>query len=131
MRISFIEHGNARVAVLDFTNVKDDAIAIAVTDEARFAIAREEPKSIYTLTDVSGSPVTPVVRAALQRLTRANEPYVIAGAVVGLSTFQTVLFRTIVQITKRRLVAVRTREEGLAWIAQEFAEAARSEYVGG
>ena len=125
MRISFIEHAGARVALLDFTNVRDDAIAIAVTDEARFAIAKEEPKSIYTLTDVSGSPVTAGSRTALQRLAKANAPYVIAGAVVGLSTFQTVLFRGIVQLTKRRLVAVRTREEGLAWIAAEAAEEAR------
>src|SRR3954465_12319725 len=96
MRLSFMEHRGIRVAMLDFTNVTDDAIAIAVIDEARFKIAKEEPASIYTLTDVTGSRVTPRVRTALQQLTKANAPYVIGGAVVGLTAIQTVVFRGII-----------------------------------
>lgn len=122
MRVSFIEHRGARVAVLDFSNVTDDALAIAVIDQALFRIVKEEPKSIYTLTDVTGSPVTPRVRTALQRLTKGNEPYVIGGAVVGLNSVQSVVLRGIVQMTKRRLVPVKTRQEALDWIAAEHAE---------
>lgn len=122
MRVSFIEHRGARVAMLDFTKVTDDSLAIAVIDQARFAIAKEAPKSIYTLTDVTGSRVTPLVRNALQQLTKANAPYVIGGAVVGLSTIQSVVFRGIVQITKRRLVSVPSRQAALDWIAADFVE---------
>jgi hypothetical protein len=123
MRVTFIDHRGARVAMLDFTNVTDDAIAIAVIDEARFKIAKEAPASIYTLTDVTGSRVTPRVRTALQQLTKANAPYVIGGAVVGLTAIQTVVFRGIIQITKRRLVAVATRQAALDWIASEVGTA--------
>ncbi len=126
MRTSFIDHHGARIAVLDFTNITDDAIAIAVIGEARFAIAKEEPKSIYTLTDVTGSPATPAVRNALQQLTKANAPQVIAGTVVGLSALQSVVLRSIVQLTKRKLVPHHTRQEALAWIAEDFADRANS-----
>lgn len=122
MRTSFIEHKGARVAVLDFTNVKDDAIAVAVIQEARFAIAKEPPKSIYTLTDVTGSPVTPRIRAELQHFSKVNTPFVIGGAVVGLSAVQAIVFRGIVQVTRRKLVSVNTRQEALDWIAQDVEE---------
>ena len=126
MRTSFIDHHGARVAVLDFTNITDDAIAIAVISEARFAIAKEDPKSIYTLTDVTGSPATPAVRNALQGLTKANTPQVIAGTVVGLSALQSVVLRGIVQLTKRNLVPMATREEALKWIAEDFIDRGNS-----
>jgi hypothetical protein len=119
MRTTITTHGGARVAVLDFTNITDDATALAVIAEARAVIAKEAPKSIYTLTDVTGSRVTPKIREALHQLTQANAPIVIAGSVVGLTTLQMVILRGIVQVTKRRLHPTKTRQEALDWIAEE------------
>ena len=74
---------------------------------------------MYTLTDVTGSRVTSALRNALHDLTKANKPYVVAGAVVGVTAIQSVILRGIVQITGRRLVAKHTRAEAMEWLANE------------
>ena len=61
---------------------------------------REPHASVYTLTDVTGSRVTSAIRNALHELTKANKPYVVAGAVVGVTAIQSVILRGIVQVTR-------------------------------
>ena len=126
MNTTVTTHRGVRVAILDFSNRADEKTSLGVIEEARQIIARERPKSIYTLTDVTGSFVTPRLRTALHDLTKANAPFVIAGAVVGLTTIQMIILRGIVQVTKRRLVAMSSREEALEWIV---ADAARSKSI--
>lgn len=121
MRTNFVIHKGMRVCVLDFTSVPDEATAIAAIAEAKQVISREPPKSVYTLTDVTGSRVTPTIRAALVDLTKANAPYVLAGAVVGATTIQMIILRGIVQITGRRLFPVASREIAFERLAVEAA----------
>ena len=82
-------------------------------------IGKEPPSSVRTLTDVTGSRVTSAIRNALHELTKANKPYVVAGAVVGVTGLQSVILRGIVQVTRRRLVAKDTRAEAMEWLANE------------
>ena len=119
MRTTFTTHKGVRICVLDFTNVTTEAEALAAIDEAK-AIIREEPhSSVHTLTDVTGSRVTSAIRSALHDLTKANKPYVVAGAVVGVTALQAVILRGIVHVTGRRLVAKNTRAEAMEWLANE------------
>ena len=124
MRTTITSHRGVRICTLDFTHIKDEDAALAAIEEARKVISLERPKSIFTLTDVTGSRVTSRIRSALHDLTKANAPYVVAGAVVGITSIQTIILRGIVQLTRRRLVAVGSRDEAREWLV---AEAARSE----
>jgi len=63
--------------------------------------------------------VTGTLRNALHELTKANKPFVVAGAVVGVTAIQAVILRGIVQVTGRRLVAKDTRAEAMDWLANE------------
>ena len=63
--------------------------------------------------------VTPRIRAALLELTKANAPYVVAGAVVGLTSIQMIILRGIIQLTRRRLIAVSSSDEAFARLAAE------------
>jgi hypothetical protein len=119
LRTTFITDRGVRICVLDFSNVTDEGTALAAIDEARLLIAQERPKSVYTLTDVTGSRVTSRIRAALHALTQANAPYVIAGAVVGVTSIQMIILRGIVQLTKRRLVVSKSREDARDWLVGE------------
>ena len=105
--------------MLDFTHVPDEPTALAAIDEARRIITSEPLKSVYTLTDVTGSRVTSRIRAALHELTKANAPHVVAGAVVGVTNLQMVILRGIVQLTGRRLVVSKSREEARDWLVNE------------
>ena len=119
MRTTFTTHKGVRICVLDFSNIISDSEALAAIDEAKTIIGREPPATVYTLTDVTGSRVTSVTRNALHELTKANKPYVVAGAVVGVTALQSVILRGIVQVTRRRLVAKNSRAEAMEWLANE------------
>jgi len=119
MRTTFITHKGVRICVLDFSHIASEAEALRAIDEAKTIIGKEPPSSVYTLTDVTGSRVTSALRNALHDLTKANKPYVVAGAVVGVTAIQSVILRGIVQITGRRLVAKSTRAEAMDWLANE------------
>lgn len=119
MRTNFVTYRGLRICVLDFTNVSDDDTALAAIEEAKSVITRQPPKSVYTLTDVTGSRVTPRIRTALLELTKANAPYVVAGAVVGLTSIQMIILRGIIQLTRRRLVAVSSRAQAFEHLASE------------
>jgi hypothetical protein len=119
MRTTFTTHEGVRICVLDFSNVTTEAEALLAIAEAKSVIGREPQASVYTLTDVTGSQVTSAIRNALHELTKANKPYVVAGAVVGVTALQGVILRGIVQVTRRRLVAKDTRAEAMAWLANE------------
>jgi hypothetical protein len=119
MRTTFTAHKGVRICVLDFSNIAGEAEALSAIDEARAIIGKEPHSSVHTLTDVTGSRVTSAIRNALHDLTKANKPYVVAGAVVGVTAIQGVILRGIVQITRRRLVAKNTRAEAMEWLANE------------
>ena len=119
MRTTFTTHKGVRICVLDFANITDEAEALRAIDEAKAIIGKEPPSSVYTLTDVTDSWVTSAIRTALHELTKANKPYVVAGAVVGVTGLQSVILRGIVQVTRRRLVAKSTRAEAMEWLASE------------
>lgn len=113
-------YGTARICHLDFTNVTDEVEALAAIDDAKRVIAAEPAKSVYTLTDVSNSQVTPRIRKALQELTAHNKPFVVAGAVVGLTAIQRGILRTIVLLTGRRLVVAESVEGAVSWLTGEI-----------
>lgn len=119
MRTTFTTHEGVRICVLDFSSITAEAEALPAIAEARAIIGREPAASVYTLTDVTGSRVTSTIRNALHELTKANKPYVVAGAVVGVTAIQSVILRGIVQLTGRRLVAKSTRAEAMEWLANE------------
>lgn len=119
MRTTFITHKGVRICVLDFSNITSEAEALGAIDEAKTIIRKEPPSSVHTLTDVTGSRVTSAIRNALHDLTKANKPYVVAGAVVGVTALQAVILRGIVQVTRRRLVAKSTRTEAMEWLVNE------------
>ena len=119
MRTTFTTHKGVRICVLDFSNITSEAEALPAIAEAKTIIGKEPQASVYTLTDVTGSRVTSAIRNALHDLTKANKPYVVAGAVVGVTAIQGVILRGIVQVTRRRLVAKNTRAEAMEWLANE------------
>lgn len=123
VRTQFIVDRGVRICILDFSHLPDEGSALLAIEEAKRFIAREPKKSVYTLTDVTGSRVTSGIRSALHALTQANAPYVIAGAVVGLTSIQMIILRGIVQMTKRRLVVANSREEARDWIVTEAGRA--------
>ena len=119
MRTRFQLHDGVRICHLDFSNTSGEAEVLVAIAEARKVIAAEPPKSVYTITDVANSTMTPDIRVALADLTQHNKPYVVFGAVVGLRGIQRIILRGIIQLTGRRLVAAETMDEAVSAVVGE------------
>lgn len=123
MRTQFRLHDGVRICHLDFSNVTDEEQALQAIAEAKRLIAAEPPKSVYTITDVTGSRATPKLRAALQDLTSHNKNYVLYGAVIGVTSIQRAVLRGIILLTGRKLVAAESMAAAVAAIKQEARKA--------
>ena len=100
----------------DFTNLRSDPEALEAIREARAVVSAEAPKSLLTLTDVTGSRMSLPVIAALRELVAHNEPYVIKSAVIGMTIVHRVALRQIVRITGRDIHEFPSREIAMDWL---------------
>jgi hypothetical protein len=119
MRIEFRLHDGVRICHLDFSHVVDEDEALGAIADAKRLIAAEPAKSVYTITDVTGSRATPKLRTALQDLTQHNKAYVVMGAVVGVTSIQRAVLRGIILLTGRKLITSDSMEAAIAALQQE------------
>ncbi len=118
-RTSFTEHRGKRIARLDFSDIGEEADALAAISEAGEIIQSQPEKSVYTLTIVRGSRFNSSVLAALKNLASANVPYVRAGAVVGMGTLHKAAYLTVMYFSKRTIPAFDSEPEALEWISKQ------------
>lgn len=102
---TFIDHKGVQIAFLDFANVQSPDEALQAIEEAGQLVQAQPFRSVRTLTYVAGSRFNGEVLEAIKRLAVNNRPYVIAGAVVGLSGLQKVVYTTVMRFSKRNIPA--------------------------
>jgi hypothetical protein len=117
-RVTFVPEGEYTLCLLDFSNVRGTADALAVIREAKKKVSRSEPFSLRMLTDISGSEMSLPVIAALVELARSNEPFVTRSAVVGLALPHRVALRQIRRLTGRDIREFTSRDEALAYLRE-------------
>ncbi len=83
-RVRFIEHQGQRVLFINYSHC-DVAMLKAVAEEGHRVIAREEPNSVLTLNDVTGTTFDKESVAVLQAKVAANAPYVRRAGVIGIN----------------------------------------------
>lgn len=107
------------IIFLNFANFTEPATALKAIEHARQFIAKYPPRSVKTLTDVTGSRANNEIIEALKGLTKANKPYVKAGAVVGLTALQRVIYSAVMAFSGRNLSAFATLDEAKAWLVKQ------------
>lgn len=117
-RVRFIEHAGRRVLFLNYSHC-DVSMLKAVAEEGHRVIALEQPNSVLTLNDVTGTTFDKESVAVLQAKVAANAPYVRRAAVVGISGLQRLIYEGVQAFSKRRIPHFETREEALSWLAAE------------
>jgi hypothetical protein len=115
-RVRFIRHRSAEILWIDWTDATADEILESI-GEAKSLIAARPPKSVRTLTTVKGARVERPVTDALKEYVAHNKPYVLAGAVVGLSDLKTVVFNFVNRATGRSLRAMDSVDVAKEWLA--------------
>ena len=117
-RVRFIEHQGKRVLFINYSHC-DVAMLKAVAEEGHRVIAREEPNSVLTLNDVTGTTFDKESVALLQAKVAANAPYVRRAAVIGISGLQRLIYESVQAFSKRRLPLFNSRQEALAWLVRD------------
>ncbi len=116
-RVRYIEHNGRKILFHDFSRFTRTEDVLAAIDESRHIVRLQPPASVLTLTDVTGSHFNREIVEALKELTKGNKPYVKAGAIVGLSGIQRVVYVAVTQFTGRRLPTFATVEEAKDFLA--------------
>jgi hypothetical protein len=115
--VRFVEHKGKRILYHDFTNLVRPEDALAAIEAARTVVRQQPMKSVLTLTHVTGSRFNHDVVEALKELTNGNAPFVKAGAIVGMSGLQKVVYVAITQFTGRRMATYGTVDEAKDYLA--------------
>ncbi|HUJ26034.1 MAG TPA: hypothetical protein VLW85_08455 [Myxococcales bacterium] len=121
-RVRFIEHQGRRILLFDFSDIWSMAEGVKVIDGAREYVAMLPKKGdLLTLVDVKESAFDDRVVDKLKELGAHNRPWVLAGAVVGMSGMQKIMFRLINSFNGRKLTAFNTREQAQEWLVHQDA----------
>ena len=117
-RVRFIEHAGRRVLFINYSHC-DVAMLKAVAEEGHRVIAREQPNSVLTLNDVTGTTFDKESVAVLQARVADNAPYVRRAAVIGINGLQRLIYEGVQIFTKRRIPLFESRQEAMSWLARD------------
>jgi hypothetical protein len=118
-RIRFVEHRGARILFMDFSEMNAPGEALRELEKARRLIATQEPGSLLTLTDVTGTRYDGDIIAAFQALAAHNKPYVRAAASVTRTPLQLVALRASAIHSRRNLRAFGDLDEAREWLVTQ------------
>jgi len=117
-RVRFIDHQGKKILHLDFSHCKA-AEVLQVIDQAKAVIVTQPPKSVMTLTDVTGTGFNSDVSESMKAFVNHNKPYVAAAAVVGVTGLKQIIFNAVVRFSGRKLSAFDTLDRAKDWLAAQ------------
>lgn len=121
-RTKFIQHRGKSIVLMDFSNLTPADNPLAAFEAARrFVAAQPKVRALRTLVDVSGSSYDTAVLEGLKRLAAHDEPWVLAGAVAGLSSLRRLAVRTVSFFAGRKLATFATVQEAKDWLVAQDA----------
>ncbi len=120
-RTCFIEHQERQIVFMNFAGLTEVDEALAAIEEARqFVAAQPRRRNLLTLVDVTGATQDKRAIDALQALAEHDKPWVLAGAVVGVSMLKRMLFKVIVMMSGRKLATFATVDDAKDWLVQQW-----------
>lgn len=119
-RTRFIDHGGRRIVFMDFSQLEEPDLALVEIAAARqFVAAQPKVQNLLTLVFVEGSRFDGRIIEALRELATHDRPWVLAGAVVGMSALHKVLYRIVTSLSGRKLAVFSTIEEAKDWLVAQ------------
>ena len=120
-RVQFVDHQGRRILRTDLSELDPDH-SPAVLDEARRLVSTlPKERSLLSLLVVRKMRFDPETIDTMKQIGRANEPWVIATAVVGLTAIGRVVARVVSTFSGRRYAAFETEDQAKEWLARQKA----------
>lgn len=115
-RVTFIDYKGKQMLFMDFRNCISEEV-VRVIKEARGIIDSKEPGSLLTLVDMTNAAFNKTVVQKLQEFVTANQPYVKAAALVGMSDLQKIIVDMLKKVSHRELAIFTTLDEAKDYLA--------------
>ncbi len=120
-RVYFADHDGRRILVLDLSRLKAED-SPQYLHELRDLIAGQPPgKNLLLLVNVRGNRFNPETVEEMKRVSKANEPKVLATAMVGMSKLGSIIAKQVYTSAGRRYEAFETVEAAKGWLVQQQA----------
>lgn len=117
-RLQLFSRNGKEILLIDLSSctVQD---ALLVIQQAAPLIRTRKPKSLRTLTDVTNSHYNQEWARAIKDFAKANDPFVCASAVVGVTQLGQVLIASIRIFTGRTIRTFDDRESAIQWLVTQ------------
>lgn len=120
-RVRFLEHQGRRILLTDLSDVDPEHSPAVLEEAKRLVAALPKERSLLSLLVVTKMRFSPKTIDAMKEVGRANEPWVLATAVVGLTAIGRVVARVVSTFSGRRYAAFDTVEQAKDWLARQQA----------
>ena len=112
-----IEYKHLQIVYIDFSNIKKPEDIFAEMDIATAFIRKYPPKSLYTLTNLSGMHFNNEIFNRFTEYAKGNTPYVKAGAVIGMTGMMQIFYNGFTRITGREIRAFSSEIEAKEYLS--------------
>jgi hypothetical protein len=109
-------HNRKPIFHMDFSNLKNTVEIKSLINESIRFIRVQPPTSLLTLTNIQGMHFSNEIKELFTDFVKGNKPYVKAGAVIGMSGMQQIVYNGLMKITGRDIKAFSTAEEAKNWL---------------
>ena len=104
---------------MDFTNLNNVQEIKSLINESVAHIRKQPQNSLLTLTNIEGMHFSNEIKDLFGDFIKGNKPYVKAGAVVGLSGLQQILYNGLMKITGRDIKSFGSINEAKDWLVSK------------
>lgn len=119
--VQFIRHQDIEVLYLDFSYSNSKEEILRIIEKTKTLISSRPRLSVFTLTNIIDAYFDADINQALKGLAAHNKPYVKAGAVVGLTTVQKIVYNSVLFFSKRQLEICDDLESAKTWLSSQAA----------
>ncbi|HKF20060.1 MAG TPA: hypothetical protein VKE93_00750 [Candidatus Angelobacter sp.] len=120
-RLEFVEHKGKRILTIDSKGA-NLPIVRAIAAECWRIVSNQDLKSVRTLNNLEGAEFSRETVKVMSELVTKNRPYVVRGALIGITGMRFFAYQTVVRLTKRPLKLFEGRGEALDWLALDDEE---------
>ncbi len=115
-RTQILNHKGTKIFQMNFSNIKNVNEISSIINESVKHIRSQPFGTVYTLTDITNMHFSTEIRDLFQEFIKGNKPYVKAGAVVGLSGLQQLIYNGLMKVTGRDIKSFSDIEQAKEWL---------------
>jgi hypothetical protein len=112
-------HEKKVIFYMDFSNLNNLQEIKSIIFESVSYIRKQPLGSVLTLTNIQGMHFNNETKDAFNLFIKGNKPYVKAGAVIGLSGLQQIIYNSLMKMSGRDIKSFSNAESAKSWLVSQ------------